>query len=187
VNLLSFPARPVNGGNLALSGVRANWLYQPKINGWRAVHCTLTGQTWNRHGSLLSIPLPEAGRKLLAELGKVTDWHWWDLELVERRTKLKGVIIILDVMDSALTLQKRFRKLQSLIPVVGVGEKWNTLSCLPTGSAHSLWQQGLRYNRNSGDQLFEGVVGKKADSLYPIQKTSAQRAYPYWMKHRYAD
>lgn len=190
MNLLSYPARPINGGNLLLSGVRDGWLYQPKINGWRAVYCTLTGQVWNRHGSPLSIQLPKAGREKLDQLSEKTGWHWWDCELVERRTKLKGVIIILDVMDSALSLQKRFLKITSLVPEIGFNGKWETLSTLPSvGSkwAGKLWLDGLAYNKKHGDELYEGVVGKNPDLAYPIQKTNAGRAYPYWAKHRYAD
>ena len=190
MNLMSFPARPVNGGNLVLSGVREDWLYQPKINGWRAVYCSLTGQAWNRHGSPLSIPLPEAGCRELHRIAEKAGWDWWDLELVERRTKLKGVIIILDVMDCALPFSKRSQKIQSFVPAVGFDGKWKPLSTLPAVSssgAEELWLGGLAYNKKHGDELYEGVVGKKAGSPYPIQKTSASRCFPYWMKHRYAD
>ena len=188
--LFSYPARPTNGGNLMLSGVREGWLYQPKINGWRAIFDANTEEVWNRHGKLLSTPFPSLAIRELLRLAEKTGWRWWDCELVERRTKLKGKVIILDAMDADLPFIKRYLTIQSEVPTIDVGDRWETLSALPTlkhTEAEKLWMDGIKYNQTAKDELYEGVVGKKADSIYPAQKITPDRVFPYWAKHRYAD
>src|ERR1043165_7487028 len=52
--LLTFPARPIQGGRLELAPPkRGLWYAEPKLNGWRALIQTPSGTLWNRHGSLL--------------------------------------------------------------------------------------------------------------------------------------
>jgi hypothetical protein len=55
-SLISYPARPLQGGKLDRAPKKTGlWYAQPKYNGWRAlVHCP-TGTMWNRHGGRLSI------------------------------------------------------------------------------------------------------------------------------------
>ena len=188
--LYSYPARPTNGGNLMLSGTREGWYYQPKINGWRAIFDANTEEVWNRHGKLLTTPFPIKGRKELLRLAEKTGWRWWDCELVERRTKLKGKIIILDAMDADHPFLKRYLTIQSLVPTIAFDDPWEVLSALPTleaSKAESLWLGGLAYNESKCDGLYEGVVAKKRDSIYPQQKITPNRVFPYWVKHRYAD
>jgi hypothetical protein len=188
--LYSYPARPSNGGNLMLSGAKKGWLYQPKINGWRAIFDASTEEVWNRHGKLLTTPFPAKGKYELLRLAEKTGWNWWDCELVERRTKLKGKIIVLDAMDADLPFIQRYLTIQSQFPTIHNGKPWEVLSALPTlesDKAEKLWMDGLAYNKSHGDELYEGVVAKKRDSIYPQQKITPDRVFPYWVKHRYAD
>jgi hypothetical protein len=55
-SLISYPARPLQGGKLDRAPKKTGlWYAQPKYNGWRAlVHCP-SGTMWNRHGGRLSI------------------------------------------------------------------------------------------------------------------------------------
>ena len=52
--LITFPARPIQGGRLDLAPPkRGLWFAEPKLNGWRALIHTPTGTMWNRHGALI--------------------------------------------------------------------------------------------------------------------------------------
>ena len=54
-SLISYPARPLQGGKLDRAPKKTGlWYAQPKYNGWRAVvHCP-SGTMWNRHDGRLS-------------------------------------------------------------------------------------------------------------------------------------
>jgi hypothetical protein len=54
------------------------------------------------------------------------------------------------------------------------------------GDWHGLWDILQECNRVLGCDFYEGLVAKRADSLYPLQLRSASEEYPYWMKHRWA-
>ncbi len=41
-------------------------------------------------------------------------------------------------------------------------------------------------NREWGVEYYEGLVAKRADSLYPIQLRSPGAECPFWIKHRWA-
>ena len=40
-------------------------------------------------------------------------------------------------------------------------------------------------NRELRCDFFEGVVMKRAESIYPVQLRSATEEYPRWVKHRF--
>ena len=68
--LLTFPARPIQGGRLELAlPKRGLWFIEPKLNGWRALIHTPSGTMWNRHGALLTIA--DCFRPALAALAKL--------------------------------------------------------------------------------------------------------------------
>jgi hypothetical protein len=54
------------------------------------------------------------------------------------------------------------------------------------GDWHGLWDILQECNRVLGCDFYEGLIAKRADSLYPLQLRSASEEYPYWMKHRWA-
>ena len=37
-----------------------------------------------------------------------------------------------------------------------------------------------------GCEFYEGMVAKRNDSIYPMQRRSAEVEFPFWMKHRWA-
>ncbi len=54
---------------------------------------------------------------------------------------------------------------------------------------HTGWRLLQAVNRalgcKPGSELFEGMVAKRADSLYPRQLRSPGMEFPFWMKHRW--
>lgn len=80
MNPPSYPLRPINGGPLPRARPKSGtWLYEPKINGWRAIVNTRTGAMWNRHGKRLSIELwddeDEASDKFITVTDRDPDNH----------------------------------------------------------------------------------------------------------------
>jgi hypothetical protein len=57
----------------------------------------------------------------------------------------------------------------------------------PIGIGDLLWWQVLKSsNVLLGCNFWEGVVAKRADSIYPMQSRSPDIEFPFWMKHRWA-
>jgi hypothetical protein len=48
------------------------------------------------------------------------------------------------------------------------------------------WVRLQEVNQALGCELFEGLVAKRADSLYPLQLRSPDLEFPFWMKHRWS-
>ncbi len=101
-SLISYPARPLQGGKLDRAPKKTGlWYAQPKYNGWRAlVHCP-SGAMWNRHGGRLSIAheFDAVLRELqkLAEAGLI----WADCEAMERRHNVgRRSLIVLDLIPT---------------------------------------------------------------------------------------
>ena len=70
--LITYPARPIQGGRLELAPPkRGLWYAEPKLNGWRALIHTPTGTMWNRHGAMLTIA--DCFRPALAALAKLAE------------------------------------------------------------------------------------------------------------------
>ena len=51
--------------------------------------------------------------------------------------------------------------------------------------AHTLYQRLRVANRVLGCDFFEGVLMKRADSLYPVQLRSTTEEFRGWVKHRF--
>lgn len=202
--LITYPARPVQGGRLELAPPkRGLWYAEPKLNGWRALIHAPTGTMWNRHGSLLTIA--DCFRPALDQLRALGNRGvvWADCEALERRHNLgRGTLVVLDAVPVAVSpnyLERR-AMLESLLessPVfAGVDP---TPARVPTGAlllAPSICaashEHGLSFyhrlraaNRALGCDFFEGVVMKRADSPYPVQLRSATEEFRGWCKHRF--
>ena len=80
-SLLTYPARPIQGGRLELAPAkRGLWYAEPKMNGWRVLIHTPTGTMWNWHGALLTITdcvRPALGAQRL----KVPWFDWGGIEI----------------------------------------------------------------------------------------------------------
>jgi hypothetical protein len=119
--LITYPARPIQGGRLELAPPkRGLWYAEPKLNGWRALIHTPTGTMGNRHGALLTIA--DCFRPALATLAKLASRGlvWADCEALERRHNLgRDTLVVLDVVPESGTpsYQRRRAMLESIIPI----------------------------------------------------------------------
>jgi hypothetical protein len=97
--LVSFPARPVNGGRLENAQPKVGpWVYQPKIDDWRAIVHTPTKRIWNRHGKPMSL---EQELWPVLSILHCTPFEWLDVGVMERRNQLlRGSIVIFDYIPS---------------------------------------------------------------------------------------
>ena len=200
--LLTFPARPIQGGRLDLAPPkRGLWFAEPKLNGWRALIHTPSGTMWNRHGALLTIA--DCFRPALGELAMLAGRGlvWADCEALERRHNLgRGTLVVLDVIpESGMPIYTARRAmLESLLTCDPVFDG-DTSRPVPCGAvvltpgrrvdshadALAYYQQLRETNRALGCDFFEGVVMKRADSQYPVQMRSATEEFRGWVKHRF--
>jgi ATP-dependent DNA ligase len=201
--LLTYPARPMQGGRLELAPPkRGLWFAEPKFNGWRALVHMPSGTLWNRHGGKLTIAacFRDAVEQLrdLADNGLI----WADCEALERRHHIaRGTLILLDAIpqDAQFTpsYAERRQFLESLrIPLEPFSSGLHagdepplllTTSRMVTSQNESLaFYQSLRQsNRQLGAEFFEGVVMKRADAAYPVQLRSPLEECRAMMKHRF--
>jgi len=200
--LITYPARPIQGGRLELAPPkRGLWYAEPKVNGWRALIHTPTGTMWNRHGDLLTIA--DCFQPALAALAKLAAQGlvWADCEALERRHNLgRGTLVVLDFVpeSGAPAYEQRRARLESLLlsnPVFS----GDTRQTVPTGvavltpnhrvesqaDALAFYERLRAANRVLGCDFFEGVVMKRADSVYPVQLRSATEECRGWVKHRF--
>lgn len=194
MNILTYPARPINGGDLTLAPPkRGTWFYEPKLNGWRTLVHTPTGTMFNRQGKRLSIA-DEFGCALaqLFQLVATYEWlDWLDCEALERRHGIgRGTLIVLDTPRNRATYESRrgvitsiFRE-ASILPQVMPAD--SVLAVPSYRSTGTLWEELQRLNKSVGAPFYEGLVAKRADSLYPIQLRSSTEEFAGWVKHRWA-
>ena len=136
-SLISYPARPIQGGKLDRAPKKIGlWYAQPKYNGWRAVvHCP-SGTMWNRHGGRLSIAHEfDAALRELKKLSS-TGLIWADCEALERRHNVRcSTLIVLGCIpeDGSPIYEERRAFLESLLPLermsTGEGTIPPTRSC----------------------------------------------------------
>jgi ATP-dependent DNA ligase len=178
---LTYPARPINGGALerALPKV-GKWRAQPKWDGWRALVHVPSGAMFNRLGEPLSIghEFDESVRWLQKQHDPIV---WLDCEALARRHAFaRGTLIVLDAILPRRTYLERRMKLLESLPVAGKTVEGNSVYLTPSEPNALALYDSLRDN-----PLFEGVVCKREDSLYPIQLQDARREFHQWIKHRY--
>ena len=199
MNLPTYPARPVNGGPLSHAlHKHGHWSHSPKYNGWRTLVHIATGTMFNRQGEQLSI----AGefRPALDQMRGALDaeaFKWADCEALERRHSLgRGTLILLDVIPEpahrlATCEERNLWVPPAVIPYHQIQTKpepdmlYQPERC-SNGEVDVMWSQLKEANRRFGCEFYEGVVAKRADSLYPIQLRSPSQEFPFWMKHRWA-
>ena len=126
---------------------------------------------------------------------------WADCEALKRRHNLgRGTLVVLDVVpeSGAPSHEQRRVLLESLIlsDTVFSGETSRAMPCnsvvlTPTMRAHSqsdalAFHKRLRAaNRALGCDFFEGVVMKRAASVYPVQMRGPTEEFRGWVKHRF--
>lgn len=190
----TYPVRPVNGGPWQYANLqpkRGHWMYQPKVNGWRTLVHAPTGEMWNRHGEPLSI---QDKFKPALDALKETGWAWFDCEAFERRHECaRGSLVVLDVIAN-----EPWRRRRELISQIVGGDRilphhpkewlmnqvyW--LRSFPQESVARLLDELQAICEEVGFEAYEGVVGWRTDSKYPIQLQDPNRECPWVMKHRW--
>lgn len=206
---ITFPARPINGGPLPKAPAKSNgpggspWFYEPKVNGWRAMVHVPTGTMFNRKNQRLSIEAEFAPALKLLQY-QFRGYEWLDCEALERRHGIgRGSLIVLDIVLPGKTYQERFEIIREgnsrdfttcSVAAGGVNVTVPAANCIyhlphwldQNGAALSAWHELQRANQTLGVPFYEGLVAKRADSLYPIQLRSPDFEFPFWTKHRWA-
>jgi hypothetical protein len=140
--------------------------------------------------------------------------EWLDVEALERRLPIgKGSLVILD-SPLAGTWSQRQEYLHSSLVTGGTAQSWAFEQFPPPENKllmfayhyedeHAQVSQGATVidfdlfpqaawkllppiNRRLGCELFEGLVAKRLDSIYPMQLRSPEVEFPFWLKHRWA-
>ena len=195
VKLFTFPARPVDGGPFEKAlPKRGAWTYEPKGNGWRSPIHIPTGTMFNRHGEKLSISAEFAeALAIMRDTLSSPDFEWADCEALERRHGLgRGTLYVIDViphidLDTPYSVRQAWldtrlqRRPFDLIPA---NNELHRFDAMPFNQ--SSWNSLQVVNAEWNVPFYEGMVGKRNDSIYPIQLQSANREYPYWQKNRWA-
>lgn len=201
--LLTYPARPIQGGRLELAPPkRGLWFAEPKFNGWRAlVHCP-SGTMWNRHGQRLTIA--HCFAEALDELRDLSEegFLWADCEALERRHDLaRGTLIVLDAIPAGPNFRPSYQQRRAFLESLRIpqerfssgiheGEPRPLLltASVPACSQNAVLEfyHGLREaNLTLKTPLFEGVVMKRGDAPYPVQLRSSTEKCRDLVKHRF--
>jgi len=189
--LLTYPARPKNGGRFDLA-IKANayndpehWRVEPKYNGWRALVHVRSGFLFNRHGYPLSIsPDPSV---LSAIQGM--PFEWLDIELLRNRHAVgKGTVIVLDWPVTEASYESRRDFLGMLFDVLSIHDEPSGIHLPPSypmTEGIAINEELKVLNARFGCTFYEGLVAKHIHSLYPIQTRSADEEFNGWVKHRF--
>lgn len=209
MNPITYPARPVNGGQLDLAPPKVGkWAWEPKVNGWRALVHGPSRTAWNRKGEPLSIAkdlMPAINE--LQHLSNETYISWWDCEALARRHEIgKGGLVVLDwvPVNNDIPVPWRNRKdfimrhVQIPVTTLTLWEELcekgqplrQRLFHLPDfteeDARERVWQGLQEANQRFDAPFYEGVVAKRVDSLYPVQLNDPEQHCLAWMKHRWA-
>jgi hypothetical protein len=200
VRACTYPARPLNGGSLERAMPKTGqWCYEPKYNGWRALVHAPTGTMFNRYGTRLSIAREfSTALTLLQKVHLVSSAgavEWFDCEALERRHGLgRGTFMVFDYIQAGNKppYLERATKLAGVLRVHPCAEipeperVYAVVSIPGTLDASEFYRELWQLNRQWRCTFYEGLVAKRADSLYPVQLRSPTLGFPGWVKHRWA-
>lgn len=200
MDMPSYPARPINGGPLERARPKTGtWMYEPKLNGWRAIIHAPSGRMYNRHGERLSIE--ECFKPALDILSTADVPEWLDCEALERRLQLgRGSLVIFDYLPNRLqrkdTYAERKANLLHSLQSLPNWKPWQfgapiqnalyTLQGFIPEVIDELYITLQSENRALGAELYEGLVAKRCDASYPMQLRSASEETTCWVKHRWS-
>lgn len=191
---ITYPARPMTGGRKPPPELPGDWDYEPKGNGFRLTVNTRHRLLWNRHNEPLSIA-DEFDEAL--EKASRLPFEWLDCEGLERRHGFgKGTLVVIDAPLLGGTYRQRRDILEKFIPpLIGSPELWpeNSVRLFPRFERKQVdeaWTTLRKINELCGaaplNRPWEGLVGKRADSLYPIQLRNPEETFSGWIKYKYA-
>lgn len=149
-----------------------------------------------RHGERLTIA-GDFTDALTAAAQAFPPGTWLDCEALQHRGSIRSTLVILDIVVPDLPWTGRKEVLgASGVPIL----PWDYMPAkdcpFPHGRLVITDEIPADYtlraacgffslvNTDMGETVFEGVVMKKADSVYPIKTRSPDNRFPYWNKHR---
>jgi len=201
----TYPARPIHGGDLEAAAARGllnprlygNRAVEPKFNGFRILLDRVTGMMWNRHGDPLSLAR-EFTVPLESLMALPTAFpRFLDCEGLERRHGfMRGSLIVLDAILPDTPYELRREILEEDIPVFDFSHVMNVdVLCLaprqPLKFALDYYDELRAFNGKIGatglNSFFEGVILKKVESTYPMQRTNPRRETTWWTKYKWEE
>ena len=192
------------------------WFHEPKLNDWRTLLHRESGALFNRKLEPLSIAGQFANAThILSDATNDPAMDWLDVMCLGRRIPLgKGSLVVLDAPEAPGVYTERRQRIYDGLVATGAVQSWAHEEFLPPENAvlsfaycykdeacqraqgatvidpHlfpiSAWPRLQAINKKIGHELFEGLVAKRADSIYPRQRRSPDVEFPFWTKHRWA-
>lgn len=178
-----YPARPYACINALTLGSFANWSFEPKLNGWRCVIDMENKVVVSRHGTTFA----ETGRimDIAKSVPELAGFRLIDCEFLGKRTKAgKGSIVIMDIMDSPQPYSERMRLISGFAECPLDDIPTNSIMRLPQytqGQAQKVLVQMREINARRGEVIWEGLVAKHPNSLYPLQLSPSAECR-FWAK-----
>lgn len=205
-SLICYPPAPMNGGplNESTPAKVGTWVWQPKPDDRRVVIHTPTRTIWNQYGQLSVAHDSGKFEAALDRLRTVSFFaEWLDAGLMEyRNDMMRGCIIVFDLIERDLTFDERrerlavtFEPLPWATELVGTAEGRNHVYLIPQwcpdryvggNGVHPLDLYDRLKNENArlDRKFYEGLVAKRADSLYQFGNRAKQPTAD-WIKHRF--
>jgi len=206
LNPPSYPARPSKGGvpmGMAWQKMRHDdVIYTPKYNGWRVLLHVPSGMCHNR--KLEPLTISEEFEEAIYRIQKCCphDIEWLDCEGLERRHGIgKGSLIVLDFIPTQHlneeTLDITYEDRQTVLAVtldkvddldVMSQPKEDSVYFAPHYNNHEVEVlDSMLKSRNEiwDAEFYEGWVGVKLGSKYPIQLVGEDKKATGWTKHRW--
>jgi hypothetical protein len=202
---ICYPPAPLNGGPLEHAPAKVGaWIWQPKVDDWRAVLHVPSGTVWNQYGQPSSIlgKFTIALESNFMTAAGMYGLEWLDVGMMENRHDLmRGCIIVLDWIVAGEPLSTRRGILERFFPVlpfdvsrllaetggqvrdsVYLISQWTNVETQTDALKREAWL------RNENDcirhKFYEGLVAKREDSLY-LFGSKPKTKCPAWIKHRF--
>jgi hypothetical protein len=202
---ICYPPAPTNGGPLEHAPAKVgSWIWQPKVDDWRAVLHVPTGTVWNQYGQPSSITgkFTVALESNFMTAAGLYGLEWLDVGMMENRHDLmRGCIIVLDWIvagepfDTRRGILKRFFPrlpfdVSRLLAETGgqvrdsvyLISQWDNCEDRISTLKREAWLR--TENDLIRHKFYEGLVAKRRDSLYTFGRKPKQKVGD-WIKHRF--
>lgn len=202
---ICYPPAPTNGGPLEFAPEKiGEWVWQPKVDDWRAVIHTPSLTVWNQYGQPSSITskFTVALESNFMTAAAMYGLEWLDVGMMENRHDLmRGSIIVLDLIDPDFNQSARYGLLKRFFPVLPMDmagllketgrqirdsvyliNQWENVECRLDALKREAWLR--TQNECIGHKFYEGLVAKRADSFYTFGRKPKQKVGD-WIKHRF--
>lgn len=198
-SMICFPPAALNGGPLESAPAKVGeWVWQPKVDGWRGVVHAPTMKLWSQYGELSSITdkFQVALHWLRVLHSEESQYEWLDVELMNNRhAMMRGSIIVLDLIVAGMEFSSRRKRLEQMLAplpfaseLVGKRAANDEVYLINQGTPQVnplAYYQHLRVDNDAiGAQFYEGLVAKRAASLYCFGRKPKQITSD-WIKHRW--